>query len=346
LTGFVLEPLFPTPAILMGLGSALELAGLLLSWRLSPSRRVLILLPVVLSGAGVTIGVDSPCDVETAYYCARIDVDPAEPSGRLLVLNRFDNSYVDVKDPTELRFGYIRTFAAVIDATLIGPIDTVHVGGGGLTMPRWLAATRPGSHGVVLELDPALVELAIARLGWRPTPDVEIVTGDARVSMRRLPAASADVVIGDAFAGIAVPWHLTTVECIRRIGALLRPGGLYVVNVIDGTGLAFVRAEAATLSEVFPHVAVISVAGRLEWGGNFVLVGSGSQIPVSEIERRGDGLDLELRVITGPELASFLGDARPLTDDHAPVDQLLTRQAGQPSQLPTGYTSRFARQGL
>ena len=62
----------------------------------------------------------------------------------------------------------------------------------------------------MLELDDGLVEFAEERLGLRPSSDLEVSTGDARIGMLDLEDDSADVVVGDAFSGDAVPWHLAT----------------------------------------------------------------------------------------------------------------------------------------
>ena len=127
------------------------------------------------------------------------------------------------------------------------PLEAVFIGGGGFTLPRYVAATRPGSRSRVLEVDGDLVELVRERLGLRTGPELRVRVGDARVTLRGEPTDSAGLVVGDAFGGVAVPWHLTTEEFARDIRRVLRPDGLYLLNVIDYEPLALVRAEAATL---------------------------------------------------------------------------------------------------
>jgi spermidine synthase len=135
-----------------------------------------------------------------------------------------------------------------------------------------------------------------------------------------------DVVIGDAFTGLSVPWHLTTVEFVEMIADRLTPDGLYTVNVIDGPRLGFARAEVATLNEVFEHVALFAPADYLAGfsGGNFVLVGSDAVIDVDGIESAIRGRGGIEQGIAGEQLEDFIDRARPLTDDFAPVDQLIT----------------------
>ncbi len=141
--------------------------------------------------------------------------------------------------------------------------------------------------------------------------------------MRGLEAASADVVIGDAFGGRAVPWHLTTVEFTEEIDRVLRPDGLYIANLIDGPELRFVRAMAATLQATWPHVAVLSLPERFATGGNLVVVAGHREVDEASISAFNADLGLDVDVLSGPELDAFIGDADILTDDHAPVDQLL-----------------------
>jgi spermidine synthase len=145
-----------------------------------------------------------------------------------------------------------------------------------------------------------------------------------------VPDDSVDLVVGDAFGGEAVPWHLTTVELTRDVQRVLRPTGIYAVNVIDHPPLGFARAEVATLGAVFEHVAVVGPPDRVagDDGGNLVLLASDAPLPVDAIvaanRARGDD-DI---VVSGDEaIGRWIGGAEVLTDEHAPVDQLLTPQA-------------------
>jgi hypothetical protein len=116
------------------------------------------------------------------------------------------------------------------------------------------------------------------------------------------------------------------VEFVETIAERLAPGGIYTLNVIDTANREFVRAEAATLAEVFGHVAVFAPSDYLAGasGGNFVLVGSDEPIDAPAVEaaimERG-GVE---RGITGSELTMFVAGSRPLTDDFAPVDQMIS----------------------
>ena len=132
----------------------------------------------------------------------------------------------------------------------------------------------------------------------------------------------------DAFAGPAVPWHLTTREFLSDIQRVLRDDGVYAANIIDYQPLDLARAELATFADVFDHVAVVGAPGRLsgESGGNIILVASDAPIDdvaiEAEIAARGA---VDIAEADRTALAAFIDDAPILTDDYAPTDQLLTR---------------------
>ena len=55
--------------------------------------------------------------------------------------------------------------------------------------------------------------------------------GDGRQEVRKIPDASYDLLILDAFSGDAIPTHLITVEALRDDLRVLKPGGMLVVHV-------------------------------------------------------------------------------------------------------------------
>jgi spermidine synthase len=333
-TGFVLVAAMPSSWIVLSLAVLLAGGGLVLAWwlrrdmsGLPGAPRTRALLGVVgLAAAGLGATAPNPCDVETAYHCASVEADRADPSGRLLILNSAHHSYVDLRDPRHLDFAYVQWLAAVTDALSpapASPIDALHLGGGGFTMPGYLRATRPGSRQLVLELDGGLVRLDRQRLGLVTGPDLRVRVGDARVGLAAQPAAAYDLVIGDAFGYLVVPWHLSTREMMAGVARTLRPDGVYAQNVIDYPPDRFIKSELATVAAVFPHVALVAPPKALSGstGSNFVIVASKSALPLAGIRA---GLDRHAKepVTLLPD-ASFAGHARVLTDDYAPVDQLL-----------------------
>ncbi|MEU4239576.1 fused MFS/spermidine synthase [Actinoplanes sp. NPDC026619] len=325
-TGFIFVAALPTNWIILCLAALLALGGLVLAWWLrrdlpgQPRTRA-VLVSVGLVGAGLGAVGPTPCDVETAYHCARVDRDPAVPGGRTLILNSARHSYVDLNDPTHLEFAYVQWIAAVAD--VLAPRDALHLGGGGFTLPAYLRHTRPGIQQQVIELDGGLVDLDKRELGLVTGPDLRVRVGDARVGLAAQPSAAYDLVVGDAFGYLVVPWHLSTREMISDVSRVMRPAGIYAQNVIDYPPDRFIKSELATVAAVFPHVALIAPPGALagDHGANFVIVASKSPLPLDAIRA---GLSRLEEAATLQDGAGFAGGARVLTDNYAPVDQLLT----------------------
>ncbi|MDO9484772.1 MAG: fused MFS/spermidine synthase [Actinomycetota bacterium] len=324
-TGFVLVPLVPISASVLGIGVVLALIGALLAVRtakLGPTTGVVVVVGTLALGA-LTATIQTPCDRETDYHCVNVEVDPMVASGRTLLLDDVLHSYVDLDDPAHLEYAYTQWIADGIDGSNADsePLDVVFVGGGGFTLPRWLQATRPGSTAKVLEVDGDLVEVVREKLGLRENAGLTVAVGDARTTLRDLPTDSADVIVGDAFGTYAVPWHLATTEWAEEVKRVLRPGGLYALNVIDFPPLELLRAEAATLLEVFDDVRLVTMPdGELNpAGGNGILLASDRALPPPV----GSGEFGEI-ILDRDQVVSFAGEAEPLRDDFAPADQQLT----------------------
>lgn len=338
-TGFVLISRVPVSGILVGLGAALAVVGVVLAVLLRGGRPpVAALLLVGLGGVGAA-AAPGGCDVETGYHCAQVVADPDGPPGsQVLVLDGLRHSYVVPDDPLHLDFGYTQAIASYLDVFRPEgePVDGYHLGAGGLTVPRYLDATRPGSTARVSEIDRGVVAVDETLLGTdlTPTGDLAVRVEDGRLGLRRLAPASYDVVVGDAFGGVSVPWHLTTREAVADVRRALRPDGVYVMNIIDNGPLDLARAELATLRAEMAHVAVASLPDTLalQRGGNLVALASDAPLDLEAWaarmqERMGEeppGDTPPYAVLSGEALDVWIGDAPLLTDDHAPVDQLLT----------------------
>ena len=332
-TGFLLIAVLPSSVILVGTGAVTAAVGIALGvliHRRTPAagRVPPALLVLAVAGLGVAAVAPTPCEEETAYHCARVVADPERETGRALLLDTLRHSYVDLADPTYLEFEYVRAIAAVTDALAPAgePLSALHVGGGGLTLPRYLGHERPGTESLVAEVDPGVVDIDREQLALETDEQLRVRVADGRVALAEEAVGERDLVVGDAFGGLSVPWQLTTREAVELVDRALADDGVYAINLIDHPPLGFVRAELATLRAVFPHVALLAripvLAG--EDGGNVVAVASRSPIPADQIAAALTDRDLVWQVVQGAELDRFVGDADVLTDDFAPVDQLLT----------------------
>ncbi|BAN01135.1 fused MFS/spermidine synthase [Ilumatobacter coccineus] len=339
-TGYVLVAAAAVTTLIVIVGLVLVASGIAL-WAVGRVRKVnemLSLTAVAALSLFGAVAIDSPCETQTAYYCLSVLEDPTLDSGRTLLLDDLRHSYVDLDDPERLEFWYIRRLVDAIEVETSGPIDIAYLGGGAFTIPRYVRATRPGSEQIILEIDGDLVEVVENEIDFDRGDDVEIIVGDGRLSMRELPTDSVDVVIGDAFGSRAVPFHLATREFIEEVDEVLRPGGIYAANIIDGPEERFVEAYAATVAEVYEHVVVVRGPGPLQgFRGNSALIASHEPIDVAALgerlaadvdpsdtpEQTADPDRVVGEIVTGDALVDYVAGAEVITDDFAPVDQLL-----------------------
>jgi spermidine synthase len=254
------------------------------------------------------------------------EIAPSEfTSGFELVVDGTPQSHVDLDDPRHLHFEYVVRMGAVIDqlgATASAPLSAVHLGAGALTIPRYIAATRPGSRQQVIEWEAPLVELVREHLPLPKGAAIRMRIGDAREGLHRLPPAlrgRCDLVVSDVFAGAQTPAHLTSVEFYREIAELLAPDGVLLVNVADGPGLAFARRQVATAAAAFADVAVLADTQILKGRrfGNLVLAASASPLPTQWLPRMLAAGPHPAKIAQGDEVAAFARDAQIVTDADA-----------------------------
>jgi spermidine synthase len=237
----------------------------------------------------------------------------------MLLIDGVPQSHVDLEDPGYLDFEYVRRIGHVIDAAAPAgrPLRVLHLGAGALTLARYVAATRPGSPQLAVEVDAALVDLIRLRLPL--DAKVRVRVGDARAELERMATARFDVVIADVFAGGRTPADLTSAEFWAAARRVLRGtswGGVVAANVADGAPLAHARAQVATARTAFPHACLIADAAVLRGRrfGNLVLAASPGPLPVDVLTRRAAGDPMPGRVVHGRDLARFTAGAKPVTD--------------------------------
>jgi len=324
-TGFVLISRVSVSNILIGLGVSLVIVAVgLLVWQRRMAA-VATAAVTLVAAVALTVTARGVCEVETTYHCAVVTSDPSDPSLLTLELDGLRHSAVDLDDPTRLEFPYMQALGVVADqvlATEPSTADVLHLGAGGMTLPRYLEARYPQVDSTVVEVDAGVARINREQLG--PAPRADVIVGDARLVLDDLEPDAFALVVGDAFGGISPPWHLTTLEALRAIEATLEPGGTYVANLIDYGPLAFAKAETATVRQVFDHVAVLADQPTIDGteGGNLLVVASDDPLDLAGLRA---GLSaVGWTTLDGARLDAWAAGAPVLTDDFAPVDQLIT----------------------
>ena len=378
LTGFVLISSFGTRSIVLGVGVVLIIMGLAFGrFRgfVPGAAGIVLLLGAVAMGIVGIIGEGllSGCDRETRYFCIKVYDEVVEGrTVRTLVLDNLIHSYTSQDEPTFLHYDYLRNYANLSEyarkAHEIEELKFLFLGGGGYTLPRYFEATYPSSHIEVIEVDEGVVDINYELIGLDPETRIISHAIDARIGIQDARLTKYDVIFGDAFNDVSVPYHLTTVEFTERIDDLLTDDGYYAALVIDAIddGL-FLRSYVLTLQQVFPHVRVMGSRGSWQGlgMGTYVVVGSKRPIDVTTFEETSSAGSARLTGLMPEEFQRewlaeappepsdayeavvrslrrlILGPSRPviLTDDYAPVDNLLAPlvlRRNQPILLEAG----------
>ena len=247
----------------------------------------------------------------------------------MLVLDDVRHSYVDLDDPTHLEFAYTqldrrrdrrdahRRARRSTSSSSAAAASRCRAGWPRRARARARACSRSTATS---SSSRASGSACAAR------PPCASRSATRASTLRDEPTASADVVVGDAFGTYAVPWHLATREWAAEVRRVLRPGGLYALNVIDYPPLDLLRAEAATLLDALRRCAPRRPARhrrravrrqRRAAGVRAAAAGAASG-------RSADGAVTLARLA----VARFAAGAEPLRDDFAPADQLLTAFPG------------------
>jgi spermidine synthase len=251
--------------------------------------------------------------------------DLDRPRAWMLLVDGTPQSHVDLDDPRHLEFEYMRRLGHVAD--LAGPagqpLCVLHLGGGGLTLARYVAATRPGSSQLAVEADAQVADLVRERLplgqpsrARTQAGRIRVRVADARAVLEQVPAGSFDVVVADVFAGARTPAHLTSAEFAGLAARALTPSGVFAANIGDGPPLTHARGRVATVRSAFSHSCLIAEGPVLRGRrfGNLVVVAADHELPVAELTRRAAADPFPARLVDGEELDRFVAGVRPITD--------------------------------
>ena len=270
LGGFVLISFFRSLTILFMVAFVLGIVAVLLRGFSSKTIRtphvIIVIAAVVLGGMNEVIPLFTKLDgitFETRYNTIRIMERTAlgtnlqirilqtDPMGAqsLMYVDRPDDLYSDYTKFYDLAFHYKPDAESVL-----------MLGGGGYCVPRHITATRPHVEVDVVELDPGITEAARDFFFLEDRPGQRIFHEDARIFLNRESAAGErkyGAVFGDVFgSSYSIPFHLTTVECMRKIRSLLSDDGVFIVNIISSLDGELFSGIYSSIASVFPSVNI------------------------------------------------------------------------------------------
>jgi spermidine synthase len=354
-TGFWLIAALGTKGVVLLITVGLGVIGLILGpRRIAHLVWVLLLAGVFLystsaSGAGRSLGYelgiregfqsasgawyDFAFARDSKYQFVKAYTKTDKRTGRelaVLALDYLIHGYVDPKDPSHLEYEYERIYRDVA-RRFVGhrkKVSGLFLGGGSYTFPRWMQQEWPGARALVAEIDPLVVECNFAALGLPRSTTIESDCRDARNVVDDLPRTTRfDLIFGDAFSDLSIPFHLTTREFYQKLSDHLGPGGALLQNIIDNYDSALMLGSTyVTLKKIFKHVYVFSTDRGGRFGGRETFVVASSQDAIDVADWRAGHEGAFQGSVLGPEVLAELEkkcNHRVLTDDDAPVENLL-----------------------
>jgi len=209
--------------------------------RWNPAWLVLVLLTVVVIGALVVEtrknAEDARVMVRNFYGCLKVveyDSD-TEDAERTLVNGTIEHGeqFLSAKRRRQPTAYYGPQSGVGLALRWAGHQGGLRVGVIGLGVGTLAAYGRSGDHYAFYEINPLGIELANSEFSFLrdSAAQVEIMPGDARLSLERQPVQGFDVLVVDAFAGDSIPVHLLTREAFILYFHHLKPGGVLAVHV-------------------------------------------------------------------------------------------------------------------
>ncbi len=363
-TVFVLIPVFEINHIMYGLG-VLLLSSSLVGLRIVPKILVFSII-IVLSYSLVfddsqIISLDFHNvhfypgklihEAETLYSHLDVIDNYNSINNRALFLNGYLHSEMDKDNPNDLVVDYTKFFPLGMilnnDAKKV-----LFIGGGGFSGPKYFLQSYPNVSVDVVEIDPAVVEVAKEYFYLDDTnPNLRIFTQDGREFLAN-HQEKYDLIILDAFSKSYVPFHLMTIEFYNILYNKLNPGGVIISNHIgspnsnqDTSNLY--RANLKTMLDVFPIVYVFPtdysksiqniILATIKSENSGQDSNSPNRLEKEELVQLQENSSLTIDVNYADYLLESskvkTDDVPLLTDQYAPVESLLNPLSSKPYSI-------------
>ena len=251
----------------------------------------------------------------------RVVADPFRPGAFRVMTGPTSQSWVDLNDPKSIDFEYVQRIVEVLGSTVLERPETerirvVHLGGGGLTLPRYVEAVRPHTAQIVCEPDSALLAEVRQKLPLGRRSGIKVREIDGRRGIAAMPDDYTDALIVDAFEGHSVPADLASVEFFADTARVLRPEGVLLMNLADQGPFRWVKRCLAALRACYRHTLLSGEPAVLKGRrfGNLVVAAADEPLPVATLTRIAAGAPFPYRMMSGQEFERWLGGAEAFTD--------------------------------
>jgi spermidine synthase len=369
-TVFVLIPVFEINHIIYGLG-VLLISSSLVGLRIIPKILVFSIIVVVsfslVFDDNEIISLDFHNlhffpgklihEAETLYSHLDVVDNYNSINNRALFLNGYLHSEMNKDNPNDLVVDYTKFFplgmVLNIDAKKV-----LFIGGGGFSGPKYFLQNYPNISVDVVEIDPAVVEVAKEYFSLDDTnPNLRIFIQDGREFLTN-HQGRYDLIILDAFSKSYVPFHLMTVEFYNILYNKLNPDGVIISNHIGSPNSIrdtsdLYRANLKTMLDVFPIVYVFPtdysksiqniILATIKSENNGQDSNSPDRLEKEELAQMQENSTL----IKEFNYADYLLDSSKvktddvpfLTDQYAPVEGLLNPLSSKPYSIEEQHNS-------
>jgi predicted membrane-bound spermidine synthase len=352
-TVFLLIPLFGVNKIIFGMGALLLVIAFLgLSLRFKAVvLMILIVLPFAapymvsrqLTVAAYTLALgDTIYETDTPYHHLVVAdyYDPSTQSTvRVLIMDDNLHSAMDLQNPNRTVYPYTDYFDL---GFLLNPeiSRVLFIGGGGFTGPKQFLRDYPNVTVDVVEIDPEVIRVAEQYFAVNASNTrLHIYSNDGRIFLQNTNQVY-DLIVLDAYSRSYVPFHLMTTEFFKLVSEHLTTNGIVISNLISGITSRndqLLTAEVNTMNTIFPNVYTFPVEGAStsEPQNVEILATTSSQhLTANDFEQIASSSKLVKIPTMRDYAANYFSvphtNTRILTDDYAPVENLLSPINGQP----------------
>lgn len=273
----------------------------------------------------------SPCKKESQYFCIRVvNASDMVPFGHAnaMVLDHLMHGVNHATRPDMLVYSYVQAIDEIIRVHFddnIASLNYFFAGGGSYTHPRAVNALYPAARVTVAEIDPAVTWVAQEWMNV-DTSKMSIQHHDARLALKDSLPASFDIVIGDVFHDVTLPYHLTTREYLQLVKSRLRPGGFYAMNIVDtDVNPKLVKSIIKTLQSEFKYVDIWLEQNQPRVLRQTYVISASNSRDLPPRILATQGFKREWIKVTDNILhnGTPLAELPLLTDDYVPVERLI-----------------------
>ena len=200
---------------------------------------VALILPLVFVGKQITVAAEGMVASSRNFY-GRLQIlsckkDDPEDDGRSMVHGRIVHGY-QFSSPERRReptLYYAPKTGVGVVMRRFRPEQPHKVGLIGLGAGTLASYGREGDHYRFYEINPEVIDAAERYFSFLEDcpAKIEVLLGDARLSMQREALQAYDILVVDAFSGDAVPTHLLTREAMALYASHLQPEGVLAMHI-------------------------------------------------------------------------------------------------------------------